>query len=82
MSRRDTRRMGISQQRLQTLKNFCIFSLKNFLLALALLRVVKQSISSFMSFALATIDAKIVAGQLLDLVDLTGAQALRIHEPT
>ena len=67
---------------MQTLKNFYILSLKNFFLALALLRVAGQSISSFISLALAIIDAEIVAGQLLGLVDLAGAQALRIHEPT
>ena len=64
------------------LKNFCILSLKNFLLTLAPLKVVGQSISSSISLALAIIDEKIVAGQLLGPADLVGAQALRIHEPT
>ena len=44
------------------LKDFCIFSSKNFLLALAPLKVAKQSISSSISLALVIIDAKIVAG--------------------
>ena len=64
------------------LKDFCILSLKNFLLALALLRVAGQSISSSISLALAIIDAEMVAGQLLGPTDLAGAQALCIHEPT
>ena len=64
------------------LKDFCILSLKNFLLALAPLRVAGQSISSSISLALAIIDAEMVAGQLLGPTDLAGAQALCIHEPT
>ena len=64
------------------LKDFRILSLKNFLLALALLRIAGQSISSSISLALAIIDAEMVAGQLLGPADLAGAQALCIHEPT
>ena len=64
------------------LKDFHILSLKNFLLALAPLRVAGQSISSSISFALAIIDAEMVARQLLGPADLAGAQAFYIHEPT
>ena len=64
------------------LKDSRILSLKNFFLALAPLRVARQSISSSISLALAIIDAEIVARQLLGPADLAGAQALRIHEPT
>ena len=81
MSRRSVRRAGVSQRGVWTLKDSRILSLKNFLLTLALLRVVRQSISSSISLALAIIDAEIVAGQLLGQADLARAQALRIHEP-
>ena len=64
------------------LKDSCILSLKNFLLALALLRVARQSISSSISFALAIIDAKMVVGQLLGPVDLAEVQTFCIHEQT
>ena len=64
------------------LKGFCILSLKNFLLALALLRVAEQSISSSISLALVIINAEMVAGQLLGPANLAEAQALCIHEPT
>ena len=43
------------------LKNYYILSSKNFLFVLALLRVAKQSISNFISLALAIIDKEIVA---------------------
>ena len=62
------------------LKDSRILSLKNFLLTLALLRVAGQSISSFISPALAIIDTEMVAEQLLGLADLAEAQALCIHE--
>ena len=55
------------------LKDSCILSLKNFLLALVLMRVAGQIISSSISFALAIIDVEIVAEQLLGLADLAGA---------
>ena len=64
------------------LKDSRILSLKNFLLALASLRVAEQSINSSISLPLAIIDAKIVARQLLGPADLLGAQTLCIHEPT
>ena len=64
------------------LNDFCIFSLKNFLLVLASLRVVEQRISSFISLTLAIIDAEMVAGQLLGLVDLVEAQILCIYKLT
>ena len=64
------------------LKDFRILSLKNFFLALAPLRVARQSISSSISLALAIIDAEMVAGQFLSPADLAGAQDLCIHKPT
>ena len=82
VSRRSARRAGVGQQKLQTLKDSCILSLKNFLFVLALLRVAKQSINSSISLALAIIDAKIVARQLLGLVNLVEAQTLCIQKPT
>ena len=64
------------------LKDSCIFSLKNFLLTLALMRVARQNISSSISLTLAIIDVEIVAGQLLGQVDLARSQVLCINEPT
>ena len=64
------------------LNNSYILNLKNFLLALAPLRLVRQSISSSISLALVIIDTEIVAGQLLSPADLARAQALHIYEPT
>ena len=64
------------------LKDSSILSSKNFFLILALLKVVRQSISSFISLTLAIIDTEIVAEQLLDPTDLARAQALCIHELT
>ena len=63
------------------LKNSRILSLKNFVLTLALLKLVKQSINSFISLVLVIINTKIVAKQLLGLVDLTRAKVFYIHEP-
>ena len=82
MSRKSTSRVSVSWQRLQTLNDSCILSLKNFLLALASLRVTEQSISSSISLVLAIIDAKIVAEQLFGLGNLAGAQALCIYKLT
>ena len=64
------------------LKNSRIISLKNFLLTLAPLRVVGQSISSSIGLALAIIDVEMVARQLLGPANLARAQGLCIHEPT
>ena len=64
------------------LKDSYILSLKNFLFALALLRVARQSISSSISLALIIIGAKMVAEQLLGLADLARAQGLYIYKPT
>ena len=63
------------------LKNSYIFSLKNFLLTLTLLRIVEQSISSFISLALIIINMEIVVGLLLSSLDLGEAESLYIHEP-
>ena len=64
------------------LKESYILSSKNFLLTLAPLGVVEQTISSSISLALAIIDVKMVARQLLGLVNVARAQALSIHELT
>ena len=55
------------------LKDSRILSLKDFLLALAPLRVAGQSISSSISLALAIIDVEMIAGQHLGLADLARA---------
>ena len=52
----------------------------NFLLTLASLKVAEQSISSSIRLVLVIIDIKIVARQLLGLIDLAEAQTLYIYE--
>ena len=64
------------------MNNSRILSFKNFFLALALLRVAEQRISSSISLTLAIIDAEMIAEQLLGQAGLGKAQALHIYEPT
>ena len=47
-----------------------------------LLRVLRQSIGSFVSLALTIIDSEVVAREFLGLANLSGAQTLCLHEPT
>lgn len=49
------------KQRLQILRNLCIFSLKILFLVLTLSKIVKQSISNFISLILLIIDMTIEA---------------------
>ena len=63
------------------LKNSPILSLKIFFFALALLRVAKQSINSFISLGLAIIDIEMVVGQLLASAYLAKSQVFCIYEP-
>ena len=46
------------------------------------LRVSRQGIGSSVSLALTIINSEVVARELLGPVDLSGAQTLRLHEPT
>ena len=45
------------------------------------LGILRQGISSSVSFALTIVDSKVVIRELLGPVDLSGAQTLRVHEP-
>ena len=82
INKKSPRRASLGKQGLQTLKDSSILSLKNFFLALAPLRVVKQSISSSISLSLAMINAEIVAGLLVSLVNFARAQTFCIYKLT
>ena len=64
------------------MKDLAIFSSKLLLLILASLWKPRQSICSRICLTLAIVDLKMVSKELLGLADLSGAQALRIHETT
>lgn len=78
----NTRCIGIYQQKLETIKDFYIFSLKHFFLILALPKIAKQNINNFMSLVLIIIVEKIVAEQLFDLLNLVKAKVLYIYKLT
>ena len=62
------------------MKNFAILSSELILLILALLGKPRQSICSRICLVLAIIDLKVIMRELLGPTDLSGAQALCIHE--
>ena len=64
------------------MKDLAIFSLELILFILALLGKPQQSICSRICIALAIIDSKVITRELLGPTDLSGAQALCIHELT
>ena len=64
------------------MKDLAILSLELILLILVSLEKSKQNIYSRICLALAIIDLKIITRELLDPIDLSGAQALCIHETT
>ena len=64
------------------MKNSSILSSKLFFFILTPLREVRESICSPVSLALTIIDPKMISGELLGPIDLSGAQALCIYELT
>ena len=82
MSKKSAKCISIDKQGLQSVKNSCIFNLKNFLLTLTLLKIVKQSISSFISLILLIINAKIVAKHSLGPINFIRAQVFYIYKLT
>ena len=62
------------------MQNLDIFSVESLFLLSTLLRVLRQGISSSVSFTLAIIDSKIVTKKFLGQADLSRAQTLYIHE--
>ena len=64
------------------MKDSAILSSKLIFLILALLRKPQQSICSRICLSLAIINSKVITRELLGLMDLSGAQALCIHELT
>ena len=64
------------------MKNSSILSLKFFFFILTPLKEARKSICSPIDLALTIIDLKMISGELLGPTDLSGAQALHIHELT
>ena len=63
------------------MENSSILSSKLFFLILTPLKEARESICSPVGLFLTIIDPKMVSGELLGPTDLSGAQALCIHEP-
>ena len=57
-----------------------ILGVEDIFLLYTLLRVLRQGISSSVSFALTIIDLKVVTREFLGLTNLFGAQTLYVHE--
>ncbi len=62
------------------MQDLCIIGLENLFFLNTLLGVLRQGISSSISFVLSIIDPKVVPWQLLSLTDLPRAQAFHIYE--
>ena len=64
------------------MKNLGVLSSKLFFFILTPLREARESICSPVGLALMIINPKMISGELLGPTDLSGAQALCIHEST
>ena len=64
------------------MKNLGVFSSKLFFFIDTSVEETRESICRPIGLALSIIDPKMIPGELLDLPDLTRAQALRIYELT
>ena len=62
------------------MQDFDVLGAEGFFLFCTLLRVLKQSISSYVSLALMIVNSEILAREFLGPTDLSGAQTLRLHE--
>ena len=63
-------------------QGFDVFGVEDFFLFCTLLRVLRQGISSSVGLALTIVNSEVVSRQFLSPTDLSGAQTLRLHEPT
>ena len=61
-------------------QNFDVLCLESVFFLSVPLGILRQGISSFVSFALILIDAEVVTREFLGPADLSGAQTLRVHE--
>ena len=59
-----------------------VLSSKLFFLIMAPLREAREGVCSTVCLALTIIDLKVVTREFLSPADLSGAQTLRVHEPT
>ena len=71
-----------SQQGLQAVQDLNVLCSESLFLCNTLLRVLRQGIGSSVSLTLTIIDPEVVAREFLGRADLSGAQTLRLHEPT
>ena len=62
------------------MQDFNIFGLKSFFFFYTLLKILGQSISSFISLALVIIDLKIVLRKFVGPTDLFGTPSLYVYE--
>ena len=63
------------------MQDFDVFGAEGVFFLKTSLRVSRQSISSFVGFAMTIVDSEVVAREFLGPADLPGAQTLRLHEP-
>ena len=63
------------------MQNFDILGLEGLFFFCTLLRVLRQGVSSFISFTLTIVDLEVVTREFFGPADLFGAQILRIYEP-
>ena len=70
------------QRGLQTVQNLDVLCSEGLFLLSTPLRVSRQGIGSSVSLALMIVDSEVVTRELLGPADLSGAQTLRLHEPT
>ena len=63
------------------MQDFDVFVLEGFFFLCTLLRVLRQSVSSSIGFALIIIDLEVVTREFLSQANLSGAKTLCIHEP-
>ena len=64
------------------MQDFDVLGTGGLFLFYTLLKVLRQGISSSISLALTIVDLEVVAREFLGPADLSGAQILRLHEPT
>ena len=69
------------QRGLQAVQNFDILGVEGIFFLCTSLKVLRQGISSSVSFVLTIVNSKVVAKEFLGPADLSGAQTLCFHKP-
>ena len=65
---------------MQVVEDFDILSIKGIFLLCALLRVWREGITSFISFALMIVDLEVIIREFLGLADLSKVLTLCVHQ--